>query len=138
VTIKGLTLAGIRRRRDTPCAGIVLAILALCLRLALPVSMPAPPQFDAAAALGEHALCLSGDRAAVPREAPRAPPGEHAEHNGLGCCLWHVATAFLLPRIDPPLRPAFAASLPAVAAPAATAPSRTAGLVQARGPPTGV
>ena len=69
----------------------VLAILALCLRLALPTPQHAlgATAADLAAVFGEHALCVA---AAGSAEAPAPPPATPTEHDhNFGCCLWHAA-----------------------------------------------
>jgi len=83
----------------------LLAIVALCLRIVWPGAAVAPslnPDLAFAAVLGEHALCLAAatgeDKAPSPRGQDPAGPGDHADHEGLGCCLWHAATSIALPR----------------------------------------
>lgn len=73
-------------------AGIVLAVLALCLRLAAPAWAPlpaaSPAGADFAALLGEHALCLGGSRGEAP---PADDPKPAHEHDTDTCCLFHAA-----------------------------------------------
>jgi hypothetical protein len=116
----------------------VLAILAVCFRLVLPVSEP-PVQADPSASqllalLGEHALCLA-TAGAVPDSSPQTPPAH--QHDDSRCCLWHAGAGFAPP-------PVFAAAFVAFAdpfradLPAATdlPPVRPPGISRARGPPT--
>lgn len=118
--------------------GTVLAILALCLRLALPGSA-APPIADTglAAALGEHALCLATPAGDEKPTLPRGQtPGDHADHDGLGCCAWHATAGFTLPRIAALARDAFAETLvPRLETAAPAGLLRPIGPLQARAPP---
>jgi len=121
----------------------LLAIFALCLRLVWPGAAVAPsPNADLAfaAALGEHALCLAaatgGDKAPSPRGQDPAGPGDHADHEGPGCCLWHAATSIALPR-SPTVAPILFSER-AIAKLGRAAPRRSSHLIgrhQARAPP---
>jgi hypothetical protein len=129
-----------QRRSGSTTLGAVLCALALCLRLA----SPAPFSISAvgsglAGAFPEHALCL-----ATPPVTDKAPlsqdqkpgPGDHADHDGLGCCLWHGAVGFTLPRIAAVVPIAFVERpLPRTTLVKLTPPSRPIGPVQARAPP---
>jgi len=134
-----LAAIGVARRRPSPLAAMA-AVVALCLRLLWP-PLPAPTldPLDLAAALGEHALCLAA-AAANGDAAPRLPqepagPAGHSDHDGLGCCAWHGATGFILPRGAAVTRIAFVEYLRDVAAERPIAPRRTASPAQARAPP---
>jgi hypothetical protein len=121
--------------------GTVLAVLALCLRLAWsgPPVVPAPDA-SLAAALGEHALCLAApaadEKAPLPRDKNPPQPGDHADHDGLGCCPWHAPAGFTLPRIAAVARGAFVETpTPRLETPAASGHLRPIGPLQARAPP---
>ena len=133
---------GQRRWPATRLFGVPLAFLALCLRLVLstPAVPPPPPDADFATAFGEHALCLAvaaiDDKATLPDDHRVPGPGDHADHDGLGCCLWHAAVGFTLPRITTVARVAFVEiRLPRLKTPASAGPLRPAGPLQARAPP---
>jgi len=121
----------------------LLAVFALCLRLAWPGGAVAPspnPDLAFAAALGEHALCLAAatgaEKAPLPRDQEPAGPSDHADHEGLGCCLWHAATSAALPRsptVAPIIFPERAVGKLARAAPRPS--SHLIGPHQARAPP---
>jgi hypothetical protein len=135
----------VRRRRSTGTTlGAVLGTLALCLRLAWPgPAAPLMPDPGLAAALGVHALCLAAapadDRAPFPRGQKWPSPGDPADHDGLGCCLWHVVAGFTLPRFVGIVPIAFIERpLPRLGLVASALPSRTIGSVQARAPPEAV
>lgn len=122
--------------------GAALAVLALCLRLAWPGPVVLPTADDAslAAALGEHALCLAGvgadDKIPLPRDQRPPGPGDHADHDGLGCCLWHAAAGFTLPQIAAVARAAFVEiRVSRVKTPAPAGFLRPMGPLQARAPP---
>ena len=122
--------------------GATLAVLALCLRLGWPEPV-VPPAVDGAslaAALGEHALCLAGatteDRTSLPRDRQPRAPGDHADHDGLGCCLWHAAAGFTLPQTTAVARVAFVEiRVPRLPTPAPAGLPRPIGPLQARAPP---
>ena len=127
-----------RSASTTVCA--VLVSLALCLRLASPVpSIPQALGLNLAGAFPEHALCL-----AVPSTDDLAPlsrnqkpgPGDHADHDAPGCCLWHGVVGFTLPRIAA-VEPIAFIERPAVrlALAMAALPSPPIGPAQARAPP---
>jgi hypothetical protein len=92
--------------RRQPAHAIILAILALCLRLVLPAAIPAIPAngvpLDLVAAFGEHALCIAAAEADRDAAAPQTPAPQHDGHSGHecpGCCSSVVALgAGLLPR----------------------------------------
>jgi hypothetical protein len=80
-----------------------MAVIALCLRALWPGPMAgsAPPS-DLATLFTEHALCLAqakDDKAALPRDQAPSQPEKHADHNGLGCCVLHVAAGFIFTRV---------------------------------------
>ena len=130
---------GQRRQSGARAFGAILALFALCLRLAWPAPpVPTTPDAGLLAALGEHALCL----AAPPAEGKPDPsrdnpqPADHADHDGLGCCLWHAAAGFTLPRVGEVALIAFVQQLLLQLPPAApTASERRIGPLQARAPP---
>lgn len=117
----------------------LLAIFALCLRLAWPAPpLATSPDLALAATLGEHALCLAAatgdDNAPSPRN--QQPTGEHVDHDGLGCCLWHAAANAALPRI-PTVAPIVFAErdIPRLGQGTAKLAARPSGPHQARAPP---
>jgi hypothetical protein len=132
-----------RQRPRNKVFGALLALFALCLRLAWPgPATPLPsPNLDLAAAFGEHALCLAAadaeGKVPLPPNGGSLPQsGDHADHDGLGCCLWHAAASATLPRAadGSPVLFVFASDI----LPAAEAPSRFSrpiGPLQARAPP---
>jgi hypothetical protein len=119
--------------------GIALAVLALGLRLAWPVS-PVPSSAGIAdlVALGEHALCLAAPASTDPSPAgddrvPR-PAGDHADHDHSLCCLWHAAAGFIVPQVAAVAHLAFIETAPIVAS-ARYRPADLTGSTRARGPP---
>ena len=130
-----------RRLPGTRLFGAALAILALCLRLALSgPTVPPLPDAELAAALGEHALCLAAppadDKAPLPGDQNAPGPGDHADHDGAGCCPWHAATGFTLPQITAVARVAFVEMrVPRLKTQTSTGLSRPIGPLQARAPP---
>jgi hypothetical protein len=132
----------VRRRRSTSTTlGAVLGTLALCLRLVWPGPMvPLVPDATLASIFGEHALCLAGpladERTVLPSDQKPPSPGDHADHDGMGCCLWHAAVDFTLPRISAFVPVAFVERpLPRLAPVAPALSSQLIGPVQARAPP---
>jgi hypothetical protein len=131
------------RTRHLPSRfSVLLALLALSLRLAWTVSPP-PISTDAAdlAALSEHALCLSAaaniDSIPVSRdESPQ--PGNDADHDHLLCCPSHAVSGVILPQVDAGVRLAPFAALLAVAAATESPPAKLTGTLRARGPPSRV
>ena len=101
---------------------------------------PSPnPDLAFAAALGEHALCLAaatgGEGAPLQRSQEPAEPHDHADHDGLGCCLWHAVASAALPR-SPTIAPiAFIQAQPGTAVAVALSRSRGDNYAQARAPP---
>jgi hypothetical protein len=130
-----------RRRSTSTILGAVLGALALCLRLVWPgPAVPLAPDATLASIFGEHVLCLAAppadDTAGIPRDQKAPSPGEHTDHDGLGCCPWHAAVGFTLPRIVAFVPVAFVERpLPRLALVAPALPSRPIGPVQARAPP---
>jgi hypothetical protein len=120
---------------------VVLAVLALALRLVLPV----PPALSLVkagplAAFGEHALCLAAPASTDPSPASRdkLPPsgGDHAGHDHSLCCLWHASAGFALPQIDIAARIVFVETISLIAATAGDfRPASLTGPTRARGPP---
>jgi hypothetical protein len=130
-----------RHRRPGCQFGVILAVLALALRLALPVP-PAlsPVEAGPLAAFGEHALCLaapaSTDPAPVTRDKLPPAGGDHADHDHSLCCLWHASAGFALPQIDIAARIVFVETISPIAAAAADFyPANLTGPTRARGPP---
>jgi hypothetical protein len=130
-----------RHRRPASRFGVVLAILALCIRLAWPTPPTVVPA-DAGplAAFGEHALCLAAPASTAPGplSGDKLPPptGNHADHDHSLCCLWHASAGFALPQIDIAARIVFAeATLPIAAAAADLRLANLTGPTRARGPP---
>ena len=66
----------------------LIAVFALCLRLAWPAAPVLTATIDPAD-FGEHALCLAGgaDVPSPAKDAPSAP----SNHHGLVCCPFHAA-----------------------------------------------
>src|SRR5437762_3379872 len=128
-----------RHGRPASRLGVLLAVLALSLRLASP--MPPTPTFvDAGplAAFGEHALCLAAATSTAPVSGDTLPtsPGDHADHDHSLCCLWHASAGFALPQIDTAARIVFVETiLPVAAAAADFQPEIQSGPNRARGPP---
>jgi hypothetical protein len=131
-----------RHRRPASGFGVVLAVLALFVRLA----WPTPPtlahvETGPLAAFGEHALCLaapaSTDPAPVSDDRLPPPGGGHADHDHSLCCLWHASAAgFALPQIDTAARIVFIeTTLPTVATAADFRPAKLTGPTRARAPP---
>jgi hypothetical protein len=122
--------------------GVVLAVLALALRLAWPIP-PTLTHVEAGplAAFGEHALCLaapaSTDPAPVSGDKLPPPGGGHADHDHSLCCLWHASAAgFALPQIDTAARIVFPEAIPLIAATGGDfRPASLTGPTRARGPP---
>jgi hypothetical protein len=131
-----------RHRRPANRVGVVLAVLALFLRIAWPTPIPAaiPSDIGGLAALGEHAMCLaapaSTDQAPVPHDKLPAPTGDHADHDHSLCCLWHASAGVALPQIAASVRILFAQEMrPFSAVPADFRPASLSGPSRARGPP---
>jgi hypothetical protein len=130
-----------RHRRPASGFGVVLAVLALFVRLA----WPTPPtlahiETGPLAAFGEHALCLAAPASTdpAPVSGDRLPPpgGGHADHDHSLCCLWHASAGFAPPQIDIAARIIFAeATLPTVATAADLRPANLTGPTRARAPP---
>ncbi len=88
--------------------GVGIAVLALCLQLAVPAWMPepaaaAPSTADLVALFGEHALCIAAARGEAPADAPADPGGGQkapAHDHGL-CCLFHANLGFAPPPAPP-------------------------------------
>lgn len=136
----GFRIALPRRGRPGSRLGVVLAVLALCLRLAwLGPSVPASADLTGLAALGEHALCLaspaSTDRAPIPGDTFPPPAGDHADHDHSLCCLWHASPGFVVPQVAAVARIAFAEAMSTVAATPEFQPPNLTGPTRARGPP---
>jgi hypothetical protein len=131
-----------RHRRPTSGFAVILAVLALTLRLAWPTPATLTP-VDAGplAAFGEHALCLGvpASTDAAPVSGDRLPPsgGGHADHDHSLCCLWHASAAgFALPQIDIAARIVFVETISTIAAIAGDfRPANLTGPTRARGPP---
>jgi hypothetical protein len=82
---------------------IALGVVALCLRLVWPAPIPsATHELPLAAALGEHALCLSESSTTDPGASPHDPvpplPADHAGHDCLACCAAGATGGGILPR----------------------------------------
>jgi hypothetical protein len=129
-------------RRPASGFGVVLAVLALFLRLALPVP-PALSHIEAGplAAFGEHALCLAAPASTdpAPVSQDKLPPtgGDHADHDHSLCCLWHASAGLALPQIDTAARIVFVETRPLVAAAAGDfRPANLTRPTRARGPPS--
>jgi hypothetical protein len=132
-----------QRRRPTSWLGVVLAVLALCLRLAWPAPQPTliPTDIGGLATLGEHALCLAAPAASdpAPVSSDKLPPpaGNHADHDHSLCCLWHATAGFLPPQIESTGRVVFVEAVQRfAAAPADFQPASLTGPSRARGPPS--
>ena len=131
-----------RHRRPVRQFGVVLAVLALALRLALPVP-PALSHVEAGplAAFGEHALCLAApasiDPAPISRDKLPPPGSGHADHEHSLCCLWHASAAgFALLEIDTAAPIVFPEAIPLIAATGGDfRPASLTGPTRARGPP---
>jgi len=131
-----------RHRRPASDFGVLLAVLALFVRLAWPTP-PILAQVEAGplAAFGEHALCLavpaSTDPAPVSDDRLSPPGGGHADHEHSLCCLWHASAAgFALTQIDTAARIVFIeTTLPTVATAADFRPAKLTGPTRARAPP---
>ncbi|HEY1799066.1 MAG TPA: DUF2946 family protein [Stellaceae bacterium] len=120
--------------------GVGLAVLALCLRLAIPALTPEPiaaPSSSAAdlvALYGEHALCVAaalGETPPDPGDGQKPPAHDHSL-----CCLFHANFGFPPPQAPPaPTRLALAGTV--VSLPDATTPTPRlpTGAPRARGPP---
>jgi hypothetical protein len=128
-------------RRPASGFGVVLAVLALFVRLAWPTP-PILAQVEAGplAAFGEHALCLaapaSTDPAPVSDDRLPPPGGGHADHDHSLCCLWHASAGFAPPQIDIAARIVFIeTTLPTVATAADFRPAKLTGPTRARAPP---
>ena len=128
-----------RRTRRLPSRpGVLLALLALSLRLVWPVSLPLISA-DVAdlAGLGEHALCLSvaANIESVPASRDETPqPANDPDHDHSLCCLWH-ASGVILPGVDVGLRLLPFDAILNVAAATEFHPARLTGTIRARGPP---
>ena len=129
-----------RHRRPASRVGVVLAVVALLLRLA----WPAPPAVTPAeagplAAFGEHALCLAAPASTAPGPVTgdTLPPasGDHADHDHSLCCLWHASAGFALPQIDFAARIVFVEAVSRITAAAEFRPATLTGPTRARGPP---
>jgi hypothetical protein len=112
---------------------VLIALFALSMRL----TWPAPPiPFVATGPVdfGAHALCLAGSNDEQ-RQPGNDGPADHADHDGLGCCLFHGASA----TAPPPVLTAgiaFAAiALPPPADQPYRAPAYPPGASPARAPP---
>ena len=130
-------------RRPASRLGVVLAVLALCLRLAWPTPQPTliPADIGGLAALGEHALCLAApaatDPAPVSGDQLPPPAGNHADHDHSLCCLWHASAGFVPPQIETAARIVFIeAARPFAVAAADFHPASLTGPTRARGPPS--
>ena len=130
-------------RRPANRLGVVLAVLALCLRLAWPTPQPTltPVDISGLAALGEHALCLAApaatDPAPVSSDNLPPPAGNHADHDHSLCCLWHASAGFVPPQIEASGRVGFVEAVLQFATAAADFhPASLTGSTRARGPPS--
>jgi hypothetical protein len=143
VTRRTLSRIGFfQHRRPANRLGVVLAVLALCLRLAWPTPQPTliPADIGGLAALGEHALCLAApvatDPAPVSGDKLPPPVGNHADHDHSLCCLWHASAGFVPPQITASGRVVFVEAVLRFAAVAADFhPASLTGSTRARGPP---
>jgi hypothetical protein len=136
----GFPIALPRRGRPSSRLGVVLAVLALCLRLAwLGPPIPVFTDLTGLAAFGEHALCLaspaSTDRAPIPVDRLPPPAGDHADHDHSLCCLWHASPGFVVPQVAAVARIAFAEAMSTVATTPEFQPPNLTGPNRARGPP---
>jgi hypothetical protein len=109
------------------------------LQIAAPTLYPAGPAGLAndigglAAALGEHALCLSGDRDASGN--PDHPAPKPSRHDIATCCFWHGGTA-LAPDFAAHFEPVVFDRHRAIFTAVAQSPARRlTGAVGARAPP---
>ncbi|MBV9828213.1 MAG: hypothetical protein JO001_21475 [Alphaproteobacteria bacterium] len=123
---------------------VVLGLLALALRLAVPLPPPAiaadtgTANADLVAAFGEHALCLAA-AGLVPSstDRPGAPSDDHAWHHA-SCCMFHAALGCAPPAsggVSPVL---YALGVVFTPAPPPQRAGHFAALAQARAPPVGV
>src|SRR5581483_7843715 len=121
-----MRLLGRYRQLPVRRFGVGLAVLALCLRLAIPawtpetIAGPASPAADLVALYGEHALCMAaalGETPPDPGETPKAPAHDH----GL-CCLFHANLGFAPASPAAPTRLALAAEAAPLPDPAALTP----------------
>jgi hypothetical protein len=92
--------AEMRRRQSR--LGHLLALVALCLQVAVPVllapQVSAATQDDFAAFLRLHALCLGGDAAQPRPEPPAQDRSDRTSHHVGACCFLHGnASSFLVP-----------------------------------------
>lgn len=120
--------------------GVGLAVMALCLRLAVPAWTPEPvaapslPPADLVALYGEHALCV----AAALAEAP-ADPGHDQKapaHDHRLCCLFHASFGFPPPSApSAPTRLALASTVAPLPDATAPTPRLPTGAARARAPP---
>ena len=142
MTSRTVSRTALHRHRRPVCQfGVVLAVLALALRLALPVP-PAlsPVEAGPLAAFGEHALCLAAPASTdpTPVSGDKLPPsgGGHADHDHSLCCLWHASAGFALPQIDTAARIVFVEAILLIATTAGDfRPASLTGASRARGPP---
>jgi hypothetical protein len=133
-----------RHRRPAGRLGVVLAVLALSLRLAWPAPQPTLIPGDIGggfAALGEHALCLAAPAATdpAPVSGDQLPPpvGDHADHDHSLCCLWHASAGFVPPCIETTARIVFVEAVrPFATALADFHSASLTGPTRARGPPS--
>lgn len=130
-----------RHRRPASRLGVVLAVLALSLRLVWPTPQPTliPTDIGDVAVLGAHTLCLAApaDPAPVSDDELPAPAGNHADHDHSLCCLWHASAGFLPPQIEAAARIVFVKAVLRFASAAADFhPARLSGPIRVRGPPS--
>ena len=129
-----------RRRRERPRLGVVLAIVALLVRIASP-GLHAPVLIGSTngssnptIGLDEHALCLAPHNK-TPTPTTPADKTPKADHDFAACCVWHAAAgAVLAPAVDVE-QVAFVASRVVFAGPPAEIPARFDSAVRARAPP---
>ena len=130
-----------RHRRPASGFGVVLAVLALFVRLAWPMpSTLSPVEAGPLTAFGEHALCLAAPASTdpAPVSGDKLPPagGNHADHDHSLCCLWHASAGFALPQIDVAAPIVFPETIPLIAATGGDfRPASLTGPTRARGPP---
>ncbi len=120
--------------------GVGVAVLALCLRLAVPawapetIAAPAAPAADLVALYGEHALCIAAAQGETPPDPGDGP--KKLVHDHGTCCLFHANFGFPPPPApSAPTRLALVsivAPLPDATAPAPRLPT---GAARARAPP---
>jgi hypothetical protein len=119
--------------------GVGIAVLALCLQLAVPAWMPepaaaAPSTADLVALFGEHALCIAAARGETPAEPGGEQKGQAHDH-GL-CCLFHANFGFAPPAAPPtPTRLAYYTLAAPIPDAAALTPRPPTGAARARAPP---